>query len=1077
MSEKLRYLRLPSIKLYGGVIKLKYPRVIYNTTGRKILLISDSLALVEAQAGKLFSGPVGTTVANIFDKAIELEGNTPAQVLSVTTRVVRRPSQLSDAQRGENYRRITRRIARLIKQWQPDAVVFLGYQSFLDIWRSRVKFTERNYTNAQLTMLRGRLLPARIVGHDCQVILSFSPKAFASLDYKDFKNRCNLIGFVLYDMAAAIRGKNLYTVPAIDPAKRSIISTMAEFNKFFVRLLACPTPSIDTETDNLNRVYGNRLLVVLFTLDGQHTYLLPFQHLQTPFVPKELANIAERMQYYFEECRSKYIIFQNAKFDVLQFFAHFNVRYFNHRIFDLMAGEYFLDENRKFFRHEQIEGAYTLEFIGAQYGALGYETSPIAKADRGRMAEFSLQQILDYGVFDVVYPYHISQFQIAEARRRGQQYHLYLRTVCELGSDMVAVFAEMERNGVPVDLNYLASLITPDSSLSQELAKLQQKFHDLPTVQKVNVKLLAANGAPRDSYGLYGNKHNNLWLFDINKARHQQALFFQELKLQPLEYRKDGGGKTNKAFLQEYQDTIEEVKLLADYRQHEKLRNTYVVGLLKQLTEFVDNATDHRLRAFYWFIYILTCRSSATNPNLQNQPSHGKLAKIIKRLFIASIGCILVKVDYIAHEVRGWANTSKDYSIANAFAPGMLLRRKVRILRGLDIALDYDLEEWLQENDWEKLAIEQQQELIKKTSNRPELYKLLQLLIELIIKGDVHRMNYQHFFGTPAAKVTKEKRQSVKEVVFGVMYEKAAPALAAAIYFKILQPIRRKFIFRMNRAQLRKEEERYRELQDELNSELKPYWDKAQELIDKLFNKFRRGGRWIRKLQENAAKNLYVVSPFGAVRHLWGYLHSEFSMHRVMNRRSANSVIQGSASNLGYTGARQMLKLNWQLLKQKINIGYKHCNFVHDSIEAENKIAMLPLSLYYLEHSMTTQTHMRARQIFGFEMIIGLEIDIELGGSMAGMQKWDGTEASLIRIVGESIDWMQKELKYKLNKTDLLRCVKHNYRIVNKFRVKELQAMGDSYEPSESMLLTPERAGQIRWLQANELTEEKLAAD
>jgi hypothetical protein len=404
MDSKLKYIHLPKIKgLLGGEIALAYPQITYARQGQRILLITDVLTAEDAQAHKLFQGRMGQTLANIFERAIDLENIVPAKVLTLTTRVVRQQSALSDAERGENFHKITRRICQVIKRWQPDVIVFLGYQKFLDIWRQRVKFTERSYNNKQLMMLRGRLLPAQIAQHNCQIILSFSPRAFASLDYKDAKSRVNLIGFVLYDLATAMRGHNLYTVPAVNKSNCQVIHTIPEFNKFYEQLLIAATPSLDTEGDNLNRVYGNKLFCLLASFDGEFAYLLPLFHPQTPFTSEELEYITDKLRHYFEHATSRYIIFQNAKFDLLMFFAELKIRFCNHRIYDLMAGEYFLDENRKFFSYEQLNGAYSLEFIGAQYGALGYEDSPIAKEDRGRMAEFSLDQIMAYGQMDVCF--------------------------------------------------------------------------------------------------------------------------------------------------------------------------------------------------------------------------------------------------------------------------------------------------------------------------------------------------------------------------------------------------------------------------------------------------------------------------------------------------------------------------------------------------------------------------------------------------------------------------------------------------------------------------------------------------
>ena len=62
--------------------------------------------------------------------------------------------------------------------------------------------------------------------------------------------------------------------------------------------------------------------------------------------------------------------------------------------------------------------------------------------------------------------------------------------------------------------------------------------------------------------------------------------------------------------------------------------------------------TTRRLRPTYNFAEIVTGRTSANSPNLQQVPSRGPMAKYIKRLLISTPGFLVIKVDYSAHEVR-----------------------------------------------------------------------------------------------------------------------------------------------------------------------------------------------------------------------------------------------------------------------------------------------------------------------------------------------------------------------------------------------------------------------------------------
>jgi DNA polymerase I-like protein with 3'-5' exonuclease and polymerase domains len=897
-----------------------------------------------------------------------------------------------------------------------------------------------------------------------------------------------LAGFVMRDFETAIRGTNLYTLPADtrhynfvetldelnawekadqtkEPGTNIIVRDLDMFKVFMKHLYKAKTPCIDTEGLNLNRVYGNGLLTIHFCFNGKDTWTIPFAHPLTPFLPKEMEHIKKKLKEYFESAPTVVTIYHTAKYDLFQFFAKLDLEYYNHKIFDISIGAFFHDENRKFMRLAGIQGGYALQTLAAEQGGIGYFYTDIAKVDRGQMAKYTIKQIAQYGALDVIYPFIIARNQIAEAKRRGKDYSGYFKAVTELGSDIVYVFCQMERSGLLVDRKYMVDTMSPASEMSQKIQESKDNFRKSKTVQQANEILLKNMKVPPTGQGIFGNGTNS-WVFDPNKPKHQQVLFFDVLQLDPLERRKDGGGKTNKKFIEEYESTVSDVALLAAWRKIAVLKNTFIDGLYRQILDTADGITDWRLRANYILIQILTVRTAASKPNMQNIPSRGKLAKMIKRLFIAAANeHILVKMDFSAHEVRGWCNISKDYAIANSFGVGMILRRKLRIMRLKNPILDKEVDSWLVENGEEfedsKLDLTHKKSMIDRQKNNPDLHAALLVMYELLAKGDPHKVNYEFFYGKSAATVTPDERQGVKQTVFGVIYEKAAAALSRDLFKKEIQAIDRKYGPKMRR--LDEDSEEYQDLRRQYYTELKPYKDKAQALINLLFNKFEVGGKWIRNTQKNARETLRNPSVFGAVRHLWGYMHHEPAAQAMMDRRGPNTAIQGPSSNLGYTGAKLMFDHMWKLAKQNVHTGYRHGNAVHDSIEAESKLRMLPLTLYYLEHSMTTLAHKRARETYGFEMIIGLEIDMELGGSLAHMQKWDFSTASLLRIVKEEMQWMEKELNYTFDKKVILKCIEHNQALVAPYRARELIRQKDSYEPAETVLLTAEIASKMDW--------------
>ena len=120
-------------------------------------------------------------------------------------------------------------------------------------------------------------------------------------------------------------------------------------------------------------------------------------------------------------------------------------------------------------------------------------------------------------------------------------------------------------------------------------------------------------------------------------------------------------------------------------------------------------------------------------------PEHGKMAKVIKSIFVTKKGKLKVKMDYSAHEVRVWGIAAFDKKLALLFMQGFELRQKLFNATG-------------------KVA----RKILKK----------------LALVGDIHRVNGSFFFGVDVDKVDDEMRQGTKGVVFGAIYGRAAATLA-----------------------------------------------------------------------------------------------------------------------------------------------------------------------------------------------------------------------------------------------------------------------------------------------------------
>lgn len=389
------------------------------------------------------------------------------------------------------------------------------------------------------------------------------------------------------------------------------------------------------------------------------------------------------------------------------------------------------DENLKLLANLTGDGYYNLGNLMMQYGSQGYIDLTFGKDDRDSIESYGFEpDTLRYMTLDVVGPFAIAQQQLARAVHIGDT--KYASMVTHQISDMLHVFSIMESHGNLLDVDYLFYLKTPGSPIEKELNKLQDKLLSTKAVQTANKRLMQQRGI--SSNGWMGE--TTLDLFSLTKPEHKQLLFFDILDLEPLSMGKSKKGKIDKAF-QEHYSSVPEVAMFQALGKARKLRESYVNSFIKLLGTSPDFKLDHRIRPRYQFLPVVTGRTSAKDPNLQQVPARSALGKQIKRLFIAEKGHLYIKVDYRVHEVRCWGLIAFDKSLAKVFQEAKDMRDEYR------------------------------------RSPNPALGKRLKL------EADVHVINAAYFFSLAVEKVDKEVRNAVKGVVFGLIYQMAIKTLAA----------------------------------------------------------------------------------------------------------------------------------------------------------------------------------------------------------------------------------------------------------------------------------------------------------
>ncbi len=294
----------------------------------------------------------------------------------------------------------------------------------------------------------------------------------------------------------------------------------------------------------------------------------------------------------------------------------------------------------------------------------------------------------------------------------------------------------MEHTGAGLDVNYLFYLRTDESPIEKEIDNMMNALLHTSAAKKANKLLADKSGIPTTS--MFGDQYAGALVLKLNKPEHRRAFFFDVLGLKPLATGVSGAGKIDKKFQQAYAH-VPEVAQFTNLEKAKKLRNAYVKSFLTMLSTSEDLQKDHRIRPDFGYLTVVTHRTSARNPNLQQVPAHSALGKHIKRLFVARPGTLYVKVDYRVHEVRGWGIISFDKAVAEAFEAAKKLRDEYR------------------------------------------LHPTAELAKRLKTEADIHIQNAAFFFQKALDAIDKSLRNAVKGVVFGFIYGMGLRSMSANI--------------------------------------------------------------------------------------------------------------------------------------------------------------------------------------------------------------------------------------------------------------------------------------------------------
>lgn len=248
------------------------------------------------------------------------------------------------------------------------------------------------------------------------------------------------------------------------------------------------------------------------------------------------------------------------------------------------------------------------------------------------IASMEFKELCAYFGYDLEYSAYAISAMFDTFYERVKSENL-LKLYGEIEKPLVKVLFEMEREGVTVSTKML-----------DELAK---QFRDKAEEYRWKI------------YGECGKE------FNLNSPMQLGDVLYHNLGITEIKKKKTDKYTTSAEVLEKLTDKHPVISDILKYRFYQKITSTYLEGF----RPLIDKRTG-LIHTTYQQTVTTTGRLSSVNPNLQNIPIRDEEGKVLRKLFVAREGNVLIDADYSQIELRLLAHFSGCKELIEAYNSG-----------------------------------------------------------------------------------------------------------------------------------------------------------------------------------------------------------------------------------------------------------------------------------------------------------------------------------------------------------------------------------------------------------------------